>query len=661
MVFEILSSEEAYVDSLQVCIDLYLKPMQNAVAAQKPILQEGKLKIIFMGLESIVSVNTNFLEPLKQRLKQWHPNLCVGDIFQKIESFLEQYTQYIKNYTESVRLLKREQRKNKVFKEFCQKQKMEPRAKQRELEQFLIMPVQRIPRYNLLLRELLKHTWKDHPDFDALDGAVEKLANIAMYLNERKREAEALQRTFHVQEILDSANVNVRVSDEERKYLFEGELYDSNGKPVVVYLFSDLIIICGDKNDRAHTEADERRDNRKKIKFSELLLFDSDMVVVDIVDVDSSGKPAFVIDLPSQKKSLQLRAQTASIKKEWMDMIRSVQAKLSSLALVVEPKITGSPMLGAMSARRRKRTSVRHVRQRSNDGSSPVVEHVNPLHKHVRDSGSNATGSSSAGSNGSGSNTMIHSSNSAPSIPPLTTPAEKEKKRFFPLPSPRSERKTSNEEEAAENGMPSPSRSKGTVGRKGRFAAFSTAIPNNSDGDEISGSDTDEIRKSSNDIPGKGAKQGSVRKGVAAVMRLTNLNKLFDKDEKEEKDKDDPAAPKKERRSSETSSDEKDDLRSARGTNSDMQKLQKLMVKKHSVAKQEDDDGKTSKNPKLTRSSSNSTLSEKAGNTLALNGGDIVRSKSSEPLNEYIAGLKEEKSSSGLKEDEKDVVDEETN
>ncbi len=71
------------------------------------------------------------------------------------------------------------------------------------------MPVQRIPRYNLLLRELAKHTWLSHPDFAALDASVERLA---MFLNEKKREAEALQRTFHVQEILDKVRASSLLS-----------------------------------------------------------------------------------------------------------------------------------------------------------------------------------------------------------------------------------------------------------------------------------------------------------------------------------------------------------------------------------------------------------------------------------------------------------------
>lgn len=45
----------------------------------------------------------------------------------------------------------------------------DPRSNQQSLSSFLIMPIQRIPRYELLLRELKKKTPEQHPDFDKID------------------------------------------------------------------------------------------------------------------------------------------------------------------------------------------------------------------------------------------------------------------------------------------------------------------------------------------------------------------------------------------------------------------------------------------------------------------------------------------------------------
>jgi hypothetical protein len=51
------------------------------------------------------------------------------------------------------------------------------------LGSFLIMPVQRIPRYALLLRDLLKNTWEDHPDYENIQKALKLIESIGMDVN----------------------------------------------------------------------------------------------------------------------------------------------------------------------------------------------------------------------------------------------------------------------------------------------------------------------------------------------------------------------------------------------------------------------------------------------------------------------------------------------
>jgi hypothetical protein len=43
------------------------------------------------------------------------------------------------------------------------------------LESLLIKPVQRIPRYVLLLEDLLKNTWPSHRDYENIRSALEKI------------------------------------------------------------------------------------------------------------------------------------------------------------------------------------------------------------------------------------------------------------------------------------------------------------------------------------------------------------------------------------------------------------------------------------------------------------------------------------------------------
>jgi hypothetical protein len=87
------------------------------------------------------------------------------------------------------------------------------------LHSLLIQPIQRMPRYLLLLevslfiifhfhsylfylilfheqKDLLKNTKEDHPDFNYLASAIEKVKKINLQMNESKRESESLQQVF---------------------------------------------------------------------------------------------------------------------------------------------------------------------------------------------------------------------------------------------------------------------------------------------------------------------------------------------------------------------------------------------------------------------------------------------------------------------------------
>jgi FYVE/RhoGEF/PH domain-containing protein 5/6 len=62
------------------------------------------------------------------------------------------------------------------------------------LQSFLILPVQRMPRYEMLLKELYKDTSASHPDHTPLATAIEGIVQINIYLNEKKKQAESNQR-----------------------------------------------------------------------------------------------------------------------------------------------------------------------------------------------------------------------------------------------------------------------------------------------------------------------------------------------------------------------------------------------------------------------------------------------------------------------------------
>ena len=67
-----------------------------------------------------------------------------------------------------------------------------------KLNSFLILPVQRLPRYEMLLRDITKHTWKSHPDLPSLTKALAGIAEVTAFLNESKRTNENMSRMIEI-------------------------------------------------------------------------------------------------------------------------------------------------------------------------------------------------------------------------------------------------------------------------------------------------------------------------------------------------------------------------------------------------------------------------------------------------------------------------------
>ena len=72
-----------------------------------------------------------------------------------------------------MRKLKGSDKEKHRYLEVC---KTHPDAKGLDIRSFLIQPVQRVPRYRMLLEDLLKVTEEGHPDEAPLKDALEKVS-----------------------------------------------------------------------------------------------------------------------------------------------------------------------------------------------------------------------------------------------------------------------------------------------------------------------------------------------------------------------------------------------------------------------------------------------------------------------------------------------------
>lgn len=68
-------------------------------------------------------------------------------------------------------------------------------------------PMQRICKYPLLFKELLKHTGPDHPDYSNLNSAFEVMTKLVESINATSRESENIRKIIEIENSLVGAEV----------------------------------------------------------------------------------------------------------------------------------------------------------------------------------------------------------------------------------------------------------------------------------------------------------------------------------------------------------------------------------------------------------------------------------------------------------------------
>ena len=118
---------------------------------KRKIISEYTASVIFSSIEGIVKLNKYFLADILGRVKTWENETSkIGDVFVRWCPGLDPYIDYINNYGKSMALISRERKKNEKFAQFVDTERYDRSS----LKDLLIVPIQRFPRYALLLGDL---------------------------------------------------------------------------------------------------------------------------------------------------------------------------------------------------------------------------------------------------------------------------------------------------------------------------------------------------------------------------------------------------------------------------------------------------------------------------------------------------------------------------
>jgi len=226
---EILQTEVDYVRHIRSVVEGYLRPLHGANEArrrtdQTPYCTEQEFDNIFLNLEVILNTNTTILTTLEKEMANYNPwTTCLGKVFLQIAPYLRVYTQYVNNVDNAMEVLDYCKKNRRGFERFVNEcaARLKESGHNQNVASLAIMPVQRIPRYSLLLKSYLKYTDESHPDYTDLQAALTAILNVAAKLNESRRTSEARKKVAEIQKQLIDYKHLVQP---HRYFIREGEL-----------------------------------------------------------------------------------------------------------------------------------------------------------------------------------------------------------------------------------------------------------------------------------------------------------------------------------------------------------------------------------------------------------------------------------------------------
>jgi hypothetical protein len=178
------------------------------------------------------------------------------------------------------------------------------------LQSYLIMPIQRIPRYKMLLSDLLSHTPTTHPDHANLTSAVALVGGVAVHINEAVR---AMENRRAIRTLEASFTESPEFLAPGRLLLHQGPLTKKSRGGDNIYdffLFNDMLAYA------RRNPLGQRWSLHRKISV------DGNFSVKALTHGTSyAGTPVAPFQVMSSQKSMEVYAGSEADKVQWLDAL----------------------------------------------------------------------------------------------------------------------------------------------------------------------------------------------------------------------------------------------------------------------------------------------------------------------------------------------------
>ncbi|KAM5285329.1 epithelial cell-transforming sequence 2 oncogene-like isoform 1-T6 [Hipposideros larvatus] len=327
VVGELLQSERKYVQMLEVVRDVYAMPLKAALSSNRAILSAANIQTIFSDILRILGLNRQFLDNLRDRLQDWGPAHCVGEIFIKFGSQLNIYTNFFNNYPVVLKTIEKCKEMIPAFRAFLKRHDKTTVTKMLSLQELLLYPSQRFEEYVNLLYALRLHTPAEHVDRADLTTAIDQIKIYKGYIDQMKQNISMKDQLLDIQRIiwgcpaLSEANrYLITVQDVAQLHCCDEELsfslrFYEHTRDLSLFLFNDALLVSG----RGTSHTPFERTSKSTYQFIASVALPR-LLVEDIPD-SKYIKNAFILQGP--KRQWICATEAEDDKFLWLSMLQN--------------------------------------------------------------------------------------------------------------------------------------------------------------------------------------------------------------------------------------------------------------------------------------------------------------------------------------------------
>ncbi|UYV68340.1 VAV2 [Cordylochernes scorpioides] len=312
---ELEETEKNYIEALNMIIKHFMRPLKLSI-------RDEDRKVIFKNIKELAEIHTGFHSELYKACTS--PHYKISDCFHHWKEKFIIYGDYCCNLPHAQELIDELCTKNESINQAINRCQTEANNGKFKLRDLLSVPMQRILKYHLLLKELIKNTAKTHEDYYGLEKALDDMIDLAQYINEVKRDNETLQIIRDIQASITDLTMpeNTSLKDYGR-LLNDGDLkikshQVNKTKNRYVFVFDKVMLMC------KLTKIMDKLLGSEQYSFKEALVLNDYCVDTSSPKTNNRDKGThhWHIVHNSKKVAYTLYAKTEECKNKWITAIQ---------------------------------------------------------------------------------------------------------------------------------------------------------------------------------------------------------------------------------------------------------------------------------------------------------------------------------------------------